>query len=181
MGTGVLEEEAVLVEQAKTSAEAFHTLYELHLPDLYSYAYYRTGNRSQAEDVVSETFLQAWRAMPRYEQRGIPFIHWLYRIAGNVVAKQYGRNRGSEVAWNAEEAVAPNLPMEQIELRLDLLRHLHLLPDAQQQVLVLRYVQDLSVQDVARIMGKSPGAIKQLAFRALSALRERMGGYERTV
>ena len=64
-----------------------------------------------------------------------------------------------------------------MDQRLDLLRYLRTLPDAQQQALVLRYVQDLSVEEVAQIMGKSAGAVKQLTWRGLTNLRERMGDH----
>ena len=70
MGT---EDENRLVERAKSDADAFRQLYEKYLPRIYRYAYYRTGAREQAEDVVSQTFLRAWEYLPRYEQRGIPF------------------------------------------------------------------------------------------------------------
>lgn len=176
LGKSELELESELVERAKHSQEAFHQLYDRHLPGLYRYAYYRTGQRTQAEDVVAQAFFLAWRALPRYQQRGIPFRHWLYRIAGNVLAKSHGRQPDRLLNW--EEPSQPgSVETDQVELRLDLQEHLRHLPDSQQQVLVLRYLEDLSLQEVARIVGKTEGAVKQLAWRGLSTLRERMGGY----
>ncbi len=177
MGTVALETEAVLVEQAKTDEQAFRRLYEQHLPGLYRYAYYRTGNKQLAEDVVSQTFMRVWQNLKRYQQRGIPFSHWLYRIAGNIISDlRPNREQAVGLSWDPPDELA-DTPTEQVDMKLDLALLMRTLPDAQQQVLALRYVQDLSLQDVAQVMGKSEGAIKQLAFRGLQTLRERMGGY----
>lgn len=165
-----------LVEQANVDQAAFRQMYESHLPALLRYAYYRTGNRMDAEDVVAQVFLKAWESLPTYEQRGIPFIHWLYRVAGNTIKSRYSRRE--QPVGLEPEAVAASSVQSELELmpeRLDLLRQLAMLPETQQQVLVLRYVQDLSLIEVARIMERSPNAIKQLAFRALQKMRERMG------
>lgn len=176
MGAFTIEDEAALVELAKTDSQAFRQLYERHLPGLYRYAYYRTGSREEAEDVVAHTFLKALEHLHRYEHRGIPFSHWLYRIAGNALSRRKtGRERLVGLTWEPGES--NDSRMEQIDERLDLAHWLRSLPDAQQQVLALRYIQDLSLTEVAGIMGRSEGAIKQLAFRGLQALRERMGGY----
>lgn len=146
MGTLALAEEAQLVEQAKSSQAAFHELYVCYLPGLYRYVYYRTGNRTQAEDVVAQTFMLVWQGLPRYEQRGIPFSHWLYRIAGNVLAKSFRREQNGALGWDPEDDRSDVSAIDQVELRLDLLKWLRTLPDTQQQVLVLRYVQDVSLQ-----------------------------------
>lgn len=177
MPTRVSPEEADLVERAKTSPAAFHQLYVTHLSGLYRYAYYRTGNQVQAEDIVAQTFLLVWQGLPRYQQRGIPFSHWLFRIAGNVLVKYQRKQQGHGLRWDPEDQPIAGSATEQAEMRLDLLRWLRTLPDSQQQVLALRYVQDLSLHEVAKIMGKSEGAVKQLAWRGLSTLRERMGNY----
>jgi RNA polymerase sigma-70 factor (ECF subfamily) len=167
-----LPDEASLIERAKTDSEAFRQLYERYLPELYRYTYYRTGNPTVAEDVVAETFLRVWRNLRRYEQRGVPFRYWLYRIAGSILADI--RPRQMPVAGLGWETVAENDAAGQVELRLDLARQLRSLPQAQQEAINLRYVQDLSLKQVAEIMGRSEGAVKQLAWRGLRTLRERM-------
>ncbi len=154
---------------------AFRRLYEQHLPALLRYAYYRTGNRVDAEDVVAQVFLKAWEYLPRYQERGIPFVHWLYRIAGNTITSGYRRREQPGGLSLENNPASPQLELEFTPERLDLRRQLAGLPETQQQVLVLRYVQDLSLIEVARIMDRSPNAIKQLAFRALQNMRERMG------
>lgn len=177
MGTHSLNDEAQVVEQAKSDPEAFRKLYQHYLPQIYRYAFYRTGTREQAEDVVSQTFLQAWEYLPRYEQRGVAFGSWLYRIAANIIRSQIASEiPAASLTWEPD-AQTPISAGHWTDLRLDLLRWLRTLPDAQQQVLMLRYVQDLSVRQTASIMDKSEGAIKQLAWRGLNNLRERMSGY----
>jgi RNA polymerase sigma-70 factor (ECF subfamily) len=173
-----LEAEVALVERAKSDQTAFRELYEQNLPGLYRYAYYRTSSKELAEDVVSQTFMQVWQNLSRYQHRGIPFNHWLYRIAGNILASNAHRRLPffGLPEDRQEAAVAPE--SEQVDLRVDLLRRLRELPDLQQQVIVLRYVQGLTLEDVAAITHKSQGAVKQLAFRGLKTLRERMVGYE---
>jgi len=170
-----LENEAQLIEKARSDPNAFIALYEYYLPHLYRYSYYRTKDKQQAEDVVSQTFLNAMENISGFKQKGIPFGHWLYRIAGNIIYHGYKRTAREislpEHGHSADIDIAPE--------QMDLLRFLHELPQAQQQVLTLRYIQDLSIRDVARVMNRSEGAVKQLALRGLRALRERMDDHER--
>jgi len=170
-----LENEAQLIEKARSDPNAFISLYEYYLPHLYRYSYYRTKSRQDAEDVVSQTFLNAMENIAGFKQKGIPFGHWLYRIAGNIIYHGYKRmnreNSLQEHPHSADIEIAPE--------QMDLLKFLHELPEAQQQVLTLRYIQDLSIRDVARVTNRSEGAVKQLALRGLRALRERMDGHER--
>lgn len=165
-----LENEADLIEKARSDPEAFIILYEHYLPHLYRYAYYRTGSKQEAEDAVSQTFLQAMENLAGFRFRGVPFGHWLYRIAGNIISRSYERSSRENRILEEWHDSGAEITVEQV----DLLRYLHELPEAQQQVLTLRYIQDLSIRQVARVMNRSEGAVKQLALRGLRALRERM-------
>lgn len=165
-----LQKEAELIEKAKLESSAFIALYELNLPQIYRYVYYRTGNRQDTEDIVSQTFLQALEKLHTYEPKGIPFCHWLYRIANHLIYhrnKQRARERKLLDGWSAETIT---FQPEHVEI----LALLSTLPDLQQRVLTLRYVQDLSIKEVAGILERSPGAIKQICFRALRSIRARM-------
>ena len=77
------DNEAELIKKAKKDAQAFMVLYEHYLPQIYKYAYYHVIKKHEVEDVVSQTFLQALENLHKYNYRGIPFGHWLYRIAAN--------------------------------------------------------------------------------------------------
>ncbi len=179
MGYSVAEDRPELVEKAKQNMDAFLELYDRNVTGLYRYAFYQTGNRDEAEDIVSQTFLQAREHLHRYEQRGIPFSHWLYRIASNLISRsQRRRQREMPLAAETLEVAAAGEDPGSVTERIDLGVLVRTLPERQQQALTLRYIQDLSLRDVAQIMDLSEGAVKQLAFRALRTLRERMGERE---
>lgn len=169
------EHEEQLIKEAKADIRSFMILYEHYLPQVYKYAYYHVIKKQEAEDVVSQTFLQAMENLHTYNHRGIPFGHWLYRIAGNII---YHSQRQSK----NELSTADLIKVEDVEIdadKLDMLMLLRTLPDTQRQALALRYIQDLSIRDVAKIMDCSEGAVKQLAYRAINTLRERMHGNEK--
>lgn len=171
-----LEKEAELITQARADTQAFHALYEHYLPQVYRYVYYRVGSKEETEDIVSQTFLQALEHLKSYQQRGISFSHWLYRIAGHILYHHHRRRKKEssmpDTGWEV------GVTDEQLE-QLDLLKALQALPDTQQQVLTLRYIQDFSIKDVARVMKLSEGAVKQLTHRAVRTLRERIGDDDR--
>ena len=79
------EDEVELVARAKTDAAAFGVLYERYVGKIYNYIYYRTGDRHEAEDLTARTFQRAMAHVGRYDERGLPFSAWLYRIAHNLV------------------------------------------------------------------------------------------------
>lgn len=166
------------MEESKANPAAFSDLYEYYLPKIYRFVFYRIGSKHEAEDLVAQTFLQAIESLPRYEERGFSLGCWLYKIASNLIrTRQRSRSREASCFEDVSEAnwdISIEFLPEQISLR----QVLHTLPDAQQQVLVLRYIQDLSIKEVSQIVGRSEGAIKQLAFRGLKNMRERMNCLE---
>ena len=173
------DQESQLVEESRSNLDAFGDLYEYYLPKMYRFAYYRTGNKQVAEDVVAQTFLQAIEALSRYEDRGFSLGCWLYQIAGNIIRTRH-RLRSRELSCPGDKFDADwDMSIEFLPERISLQKALQTLPDAQQQVLVLRYIQDLSIKEVAQIIGRSEGAVKQLAFRGLENMRERMNSFEK--
>jgi RNA polymerase sigma-70 factor, ECF subfamily len=170
--------ERELVEAARVDREAFGKLYDLYFGQIYSYAYYRTRSRPDAEDVAAQTFQQALEHMGSYEWRGVPFVAWLYRITSNVIA---GRHRRQLPETELDEAygVACGDPMpEQESLRLEQARELQAavatLPASQQQAVLLKFAQGLRNREIGEIMGCSEGAVKQLLHRAMENLRSRV-------
>jgi RNA polymerase sigma-70 factor (ECF subfamily) len=83
------EEEARLIQRAKRNSRIFGEVYERYVRRIYTYIYYRTGNHEDAEDLTSRVFQKAYVHLPRYENQGLPFSAWLYRIAHNIVANWY--------------------------------------------------------------------------------------------
>lgn len=155
--------------------EAIAQLYRRYAPDIFRYLFYRLGHREAAEDLTSEVFLRALKALPRYEQRGLPFSAWLYRIAGARVADHFRRRRRHPTVQFSPEITAGNHdPVEETTRRLTaetLQAALAQLTEDQQQVIVLRFVEGLSHAEVGQIMERSAGATRVLQYRALVALR----------
>ncbi len=186
MGIGVAEEnEAELIAQAKKDPEAFGLLYERYVGRIYRYLYYRTGNQEDAEDLTARTFYRALKSLPRYQDRGLPFGAWLYRIAHNVVANWLrDRSRRPVVALEALGSSAsrehgPLEALEEQEERELLLQAVRCLPPERQELLILKFVEGLSNAEIGAVMGRSEGAIKSLYHRTLVALRAALAGEER--
>jgi len=172
-------DEASLVEEAKTSPEAFGLLYEQYIDRIYNYVYYRTGNHHDAEDLAAKVFHQALKHIPRYVHRGAPFSSWLYRIAHNLVANWHrDRSRRQIVSLDQVTMVAPlgqDGPFEHAarsEQRDTLLDAIQCLPADRQQLLILKFVERLPNAQIGQIMGRSEGAIKSLYHRTLVSLRD---------
>ncbi len=167
--------EATLVKSLIAHNQAaWQEVFEAHFHGIFRLAYARTLDRSAAEDIAAEVFAEAAKGIHRYEYRGVPFRAWLYRIATNVIADHIkARKRRPAVSLHEIEDFLPAAE-EDIESRLDFVAALRTLPVPQQHVMLLRFVNVLSLQEVAQLMGKSLGAIKQLQYRAVASLREKM-------
>ncbi|GAB4532180.1 MAG: sigma-70 family RNA polymerase sigma factor [Anaerolineales bacterium] len=161
-------------------AEAFGMLYECYVVQIYNYIYHRTGNAHDAEDLTERVFMRAMRHMHKYNDRGVPFSAWLYRIAHNLVANWHRDNqRRREIslddayphAAHADHPETHALAHEETEM---LLRVIRCLPEERQQLLILKFVEHLSNAEIGQIMGRTEGAIKSLYHRTLLSLREEM-------
>ncbi|BAJ64100.1 MULTISPECIES: RNA polymerase sigma factor [Anaerolinea] len=173
-----LSEDEVIALAARGDTEAFSVLYQRYVTRIYNYIYYRTGNPFEAEDLTSRVFHRALNHIQHYDNRGIPFSAWLYRIAHNLVANWHrDSNRHKEVpiedqprlvhhAEPPEHAVMNNQELE------SLMKVIRKLPAERQQLLILKFVEGLSNAEIAVIMMRSEGAIKSLYHRTLLALRD---------
>ena len=170
--------ERELIDRAKTDKEAFLQIYDLYFKRIYDYAYFRTMNRSEAEEITSKTFLAALENIKRYEYRNIPIAVWLYRIASHAVTDLYRQKEKTidltDRPVEEQNALTPEDIYVHKSEKERVIKHLKDLPPMQQQAIVLRYTQDLSHKEISQIMDKTEGAVKQLLFRGLTTLRERM-------
>ena len=178
------EDEKRLIEAAKTDKDAFGELYELYHERIYSYVYYRMGDAAEAEDLTAKIFLRAMQHIPKFEDRGVPFSAWLYRIAHNLVANWHrDRNRRRIIAlddithWKVG-GESPELETQLAENKDALLRVVRRLPRERQELLILKFVDRLSNAEIGEIMGRSEGAIKSLYHRTLLALRDEFTQHE---
>ena len=169
-------DERLLIDAAQKDPARFAELYECHFDRVYAYIVRRVGDRTETEDLTSEVFHHALANLHRFEWRGVPFAAWLFRIAANLIADRWHKS-GREVADGSEYdvAVAPAV-IEECERKAALFRSVELLPAEQKRVVVLRFAEEKSIKEVAREISKTEGAVKQLQFRALTALRARMEG-----
>ena len=170
-------DERLLIEAAQQDPARFADLYEINFERVYAYVVRRVGDRTETEDLTSEVFHHALANLKRFEWRGIPFAAWLFRIAANLISDRWQRS-GREVTDDAaiESAQASPAEIEEVEQRATLFRLVDMLPAEQRRVVVLRFVEQKSIKEVALEIRKTEGAVKQLQFRALSSLRTRMEG-----
>jgi RNA polymerase sigma-70 factor (ECF subfamily) len=172
-------DERLLIEEAQKDPARFAQLYENHFERVYAYVVRRVGDRTETEDITSEVFHEALANLGRFEWRGIPFAAWLYRIAANRISDRWQRSNREQVADDPEliESVqAKSAQFEEVERHATLFHWVDRLPEEQRRVVVLRFVEQKSIKEVAREIRKTEGAVKQLQFRALSSLRTRMEG-----
>lgn len=159
--------------------EAFGDLYENHAPVVFRYLFSHLDSRMDAEDLTGEVFLKAWQSLPKYIERGVPFLAFLFRIARNVLVDHYRQNNRvestdpDEMDGYKEEGTSE--PGEVVGSRMEHQRIIKVLgrlrPDYQ-SVLMLRFISELSPEETAKVMNRSVGAIRVLQHRALAALRE---------
>jgi RNA polymerase sigma-70 factor, ECF subfamily len=171
-------DERLLIEAAQKDPRRFAELYEAHFERVYSYVARRVHDRAAAEDVTADVFHQALANLPRFEWRGAPFAAWLYKIAANAIADRGKRAARESGKAGPEPATDPEEPdIEESERRARLYRLVHELPEDQRKVVVRRFAEQRSIREIANEMGRSEGAIKQLQFRALAALRAGLSEY----
>ena len=175
-------DERLLIVAVQQDPARFAELYEINFERVYAYIVRRVRDRSDTEDLTAEVFHQALANLKRFEWRGIPFAAWLFRIAANLISDRWQRS-GREIADDAQVEAAQSdvgktspAEIEEVERRATLFRLVDTLPAEQKRVVVLRFVEQKSIKEVAREIRKTEGAVKQLQFRALSNLRARMEG-----
>lgn len=188
VSTGVTSEarddtadESEVIERARGGdAHAFATLYDRYFERVYRHCYYRTADRSEAEDLTQETFLRAWRAIGRYRCTEVPFLAWLLTISDRLAISRWRRWRvslsrrsaqrfaSSSGAEDPEGSALTSLACDEVR------RALLELSGERQRVLLLRFIDGLSLSEVAAALGKSEAAVAMLQHRALADLRRRL-------
>jgi RNA polymerase sigma-70 factor (ECF subfamily) len=186
----VYRDETALIERAKRDPEAFALLYDRYVPVVFAFAFSKVRDQGLAEDLTSQTFLQVLRALPRYEQRGIPFRSWLLRVTANLIVDAqrshiptqslqsrppaYDDGAGERPAYDPPDPRAQDavVAWEGIE---DFGRLIAGLTPEQQEVLRLRFADGLAIAEIAGRLSRSEGSVKMLILRALQHLRRTVG------
>lgn len=165
--------ERLLIEAAQRDPGRFAELYENNFERVYAFIARRVHDRDQAQDLTADVFQQALASLPRFEWRGVPFAAWLFKIAANAIADRWKRDaRDRDVPYPYEPTA---VSLEELEHRAQLFRLVDQLPADQRHVIVMRFAEQKSIREIAGILGRSEGAVKQLQFRGLQSLRARLG------
>jgi len=174
-------DEVTLINLARTDPDAFGILYERYVERIFNYVFYRVGNTTDAEDLTSKVFFRALKSIGGYKHMGLPFSAWIYRIAHNLVANYHrDRMRGREISIenlslpDSDRLAAPEQRMSQNQDNEFLLRIIGDLSPQKRELILLKFIQNLSNEEISYIFGKSEGAIKSLYHRTLLELRDRV-------
>jgi len=169
-----------LVERAQAGErDALEELYLIHFDRIYSYLHMTVGNRHDAEDLTTQTFLKMLESIGRFRWQAAPFSAWLFRIAHNLSMDHFRANR----RWQPEEEVPEPPDSEERSAedealqsigRQSMMSLIDTLSPEQQQVLTLKFVFNFPNGDVATILEKTEGAIKSLQHRALVSLQKQI-------
>lgn len=177
----MLDGEHLIIKNAvRGEASAFGLLYDHYQPKIYRFVLIKVSHREEAEDLTHQVFLHAWQNIRRYEDLGFPFSSWLYQIARNQIIDHYRTKKRALRIEDLADAEIPPLEHSLTDMAderraLDEVhRALRKLPADYQDVILMRFVEDLSLKDTAAALGKSEGAVKLLQHRAVRALRAKI-------
>jgi RNA polymerase sigma-70 factor (ECF subfamily) len=165
----------VIALAIRGDVDAFTEIYRMHAPRVYRHIRYLIADHQEADDLTNETFLKAWKVFSRYEDRGLPLENWLLKIGHNLGVRHLKKNR---VTQDIEQLTIPDSPEHRPEtlmesaseaetVRAAILR----LPEVPRQVIIWRFLEGMSYEEIERMLGKSNGAIRVIQFRALKQLR----------
>ncbi|MCK5429430.1 MAG: sigma-70 family RNA polymerase sigma factor [Anaerolineales bacterium] len=176
-----MQDEKDIVERAKKGDQnAFAQIYEEYFDRIYRYIAVRLGDRTEAEDLTEQVFLNTLESIGSFKWKGTPFSAWLFRIAHNQVV-DYHRKMSKRQNLPLDDAIvdggmdtasAAELNLKMGELKIAIGK----LTDLQRQVVLLRFTSGLSITETAKSMGKSDGAVKALQHSAVAALRKALSG-----
>jgi RNA polymerase sigma-70 factor (ECF subfamily) len=177
-------EERRLIEASQRDPVCFAGLYESYFELVYVYVARRVRNRAETEDLTADVFRKALANLPRFKWTGAPFAAWLFRIASNMIADRAKRaaREGKLASGESGPSLTVGLltrgeqqtDLEQCERRAQLFNLIDELAEDQRRVVVMRFAEEKSIGEIARELGRSEGAVKQLQFRALQNLRKKV-------
>ncbi|MCP6720064.1 MAG: sigma-70 family RNA polymerase sigma factor [Patescibacteria group bacterium] len=178
-----MKEEQELVKKAqKGEPEAFGVLYDKHLTPIYRFIFLKVGNKADAEDLCHQVFLSAWKNIGRYRFQGFPFSSWLYKIASNTVIDHWRtKKNNTSIELVAESLLSESPKLDHLldqKLEVQLIKtSLIKLESEQQNVIIMRFVDELTNKEIAQILGKSEGAIRVIQHRAIKRLRKHISDH----
>jgi len=170
-----------LMMQAKAGdADAFGRIYELYLTPVYRYIFFRTRNKEEAEDLTQTVFMRVFGALSRFEKRQITPLAYFFTVARNVVIDHWKKKKDllpedPDVTFSAlkdESGINLHEHLSTEQTIACIKESLHTLKNEQQEVLTLKFIDDLKNREIAELLGKTESAVRQLQCRGLKALKE---------
>ena len=177
-GREKIEEEKLVKRAIRGESSAFGLLYDRYQPAIFRFIYLKVGHREEAEDLTHQTFLSAWQNIESFRREGFSISSWFYRIARNKVIDYY-RTKKSTLELNRilEETLASDSTQQAESLsqkmELGLVRKaIQSLSTEQQDVLIMRFVEEMSYREISQVMEKNQGLIRVIQFRALRKIKK---------
>ena len=169
------EIDALVLKSQAGDTEAFAKLYDILVTPIYRYLYYKV-ERSEVEDLTEAVFVKVWEHLPRYRKGKAAFTSWVFRIAHNLVVDYYRLNKVvRELDETLPDERREHNPLSRLQSKLDrenLREAISQLKESYQQVVTLKFINELSNEEVAEVLGRKPGNIRVLQFRALKSLKQ---------
>jgi RNA polymerase sigma-70 factor, ECF subfamily len=170
------DSETSLVERAvERDRAAFTALYELHVERVFRHVCYQVADRTDAEDITQDVFVKAWKSIHKYRWTGAPFVAWLITIARNAVTDYYRSRKNTRRLDEVPEPESGDNPASAVEAafaRNEVRMAVNRLKGDQQAVIMMRFIDGLSYEEIARAIGKSEGAVRVIQHRALKELKK---------
>ena len=171
-----LEAETLVERAASGDTEAFGRLYDTYADRIYRHIYYRTSNVEDARDLTQEVFLKAWQGLPKYRRMKTPFLGWLFTISHNRVIDYYRTKKdhaylNNETIMEGQEKSPDRLIEDQFDQQ-EVRRAILHLPEDQQQVVLMSFIEGFEYSEIAAALNKSEGNIRVIVHRALKRMRE---------
>lgn len=172
-----MNEKELIIKAQNGDSEAFGTLYDLHFTKIYRFIFIKVKHRHNAEDLSHHVFLSAWKNIGGFKHQGFPFSSWLYKIAANTVIDFYRTTKNHiDIEEVREEKLGESNDLSHaLETAMEMERvgeALHKLTDDEQNVIIMKFVNELENKEIAEALEKSEGAIRVIQHRALKRLKQ---------
>jgi len=180
MNTLKFKEKILLLRLKKKDPDAFAQIYDLYVTPIYRFIYFKVSTHQDAEDLTSEVFLRTWNYIVENDEEIFNLRALLYRTARNLVIDLYRKRarvdlvREEEVLLNIEDDRQQSL-LSEIETRSDMKNiemFLRKMKDEYREIIILRFIEEFSIDEISKILDKSKGAVRVLIHRALNVLRD---------
>lgn len=172
-------EDSIIHGAVRGESSAFGQLYDHYQPQIYRFVFLKVGQREEAEDLTHQVFLSAWEKITTYNHRGFPFSSWLYQIARNIVVDHYRSRRNTVTLDDVDPELfaIPAVSHEALDEAMNTVRVARCIKELKpdyQDVIIMRFIEEFSIKEVAAAMQKSEGAVKLMQHRAIKELKSKL-------